>query len=107
MQHVRLKERRDQILTTLTYVEGQKREVEQNIEWKDATSQRRRRSLLNELHHWYLAAIDQVEKALARIPENRYGFCLACNSPVEPEWLDACPETEFCATCHGARETLA
>lgn len=103
----RLRERRDQILTTLTYVEAQQREVEENAEWKDASCERRRRSLLNELSHWYLGAMEKVERALARITENRYGVCLACNGPIEPEWLDDCPETDFCATCHEVREKVA
>lgn len=103
----RLRERRNQILTTLTYVEAQQREVEENAEWKDASCERRRRSMLNELNHWYLGAMEKVESALARIAENRYGVCLACNGAVEPEWLDDCPETEFCAACHEVREKVA
>jgi RNA polymerase-binding transcription factor DksA len=100
----RLRDRRNQILTTLSYVNEQRREVEQNTEWKDAAAQRRRRILLSELNHWYLAAIGQIEEALVRIADDTYGVCLACSAPIEPEWLDACPETELCVTCQQSRE---
>jgi RNA polymerase-binding transcription factor DksA len=94
-------------VNTLSYVEAQRREMEGNRQWKDASTERRRRSLLNELSHWYLGAMEKVERAQIRITENRYGVCLACNRPVEAEWLDDCPETEFCATCHEVREKMA
>ncbi|HWO40539.1 MAG TPA: hypothetical protein VNO43_01910 [Candidatus Eisenbacteria bacterium] len=99
----RLEKRRQQILATLSYVEEQRREVEHNTEWKDAASQLSRRRLLNDLRQWYLAAMRKVEKARARIPDDKYGLCLSCNSPIEREWLEACPETELCTTCQNLR----
>jgi len=99
----RLEKRKEEILATLSYVEEQRREVERNTEWKDTISQLSRRRLLSDLRQWYVRAIGQVEKARARIPDNSYGLCLICKSPVEPEWLEACPETDLCANCQNLR----
>jgi DnaK suppressor protein len=106
-QAARLNERRDQLLTTLSYVAEQTREVEQNTEWKDPAAQRRRRCLLDDLSHWYLTALGLVDDALGRLSDDSYGVCLACNAPVEAEWLEACPETEFCLTCQDLRDKVA
>jgi DnaK suppressor protein len=103
----RLMERRKQILTTLSYVDEQSREVEENTEWKDTAARRRRLRLLNELNHWYLAAIGRVEQALGRISDDTYGLCLDCSAPIEPEWLEVCPEAEVCVTCQESRDKVA
>jgi DnaK suppressor protein len=106
-QVARLREREAQVVATLAYVEEQKREVEQNTEWKDAMTRQKRQELLDELNRWYATAIEQVQKALGRISDGQYGFCGACNTLLEPEWLDACPESEFCPACAELREEAA
>jgi DnaK suppressor protein len=56
---------------------------------------------------WYVQVLDRmsehdrrqlelIDAARARLDENRYGFCLVCGRPVEPERLAALPETPLC-----------
>jgi RNA polymerase-binding transcription factor DksA len=101
---VKLSRRRDQILATLSYLAAQKKEVDENTEWKDAASQRRRQIFLSDLYGWYLVAIEQVERALARVPDNRFVLCMTCFQPIEPQCLEASPEAEFCMTCQRQQE---
>lgn len=43
--------------------------------------------------------LDRVKKALSRISSETYGTCLKCEGKIEPEVLDAAPESELCRAC--------
>lgn len=43
--------------------------------------------------------LDDVQAALRRMDEGRYGCCLACGGSVEPEYLRVVPQARFCLTC--------
>jgi DnaK suppressor protein len=47
-----------------------------------------------------LADIDQ---ALQRIQQGRYGTCLACGGPMGLQRLRALPEARYCISCSGRR----
>jgi RNA polymerase-binding transcription factor DksA len=76
----KLRERRREIELTLRHLERERLEVEQNTEWVDETAYRNRVMLLNRLTTWYREEIGQIEKALGRVKESRYGLCLAWNN---------------------------
>lgn len=42
----------------------------------------------------------EVEAALARMDEGRYGRCVTCSQPLTDARLDALPMTPLCASCH-------
>lgn len=42
------------------------------------------------------ATLAQVEAALARIAEGRYGYCEACGAPIAEGRLEARPWTPYC-----------
>ncbi len=44
-----------------------------------------------------------IEAALARIAEGRYGTCLACGGPLGLQRLRAIPEARYCLGCSGHR----
>ncbi len=46
----------------------------------------------------------EVEDALRRIEEGRYGRCEACGGPMGLQRIRAIPEARFCLTCSGTRE---
>jgi RNA polymerase-binding transcription factor DksA len=102
----RLIQRKDQVFRTLHYVEEQRKQVEKQKEWQDAIAKARRQHLLDYLSGWYRREINQVEKALARIHQNRYGSCMSCNSPIESEYLETFPEAEHCASCRDVQERM-
>jgi RNA polymerase-binding protein DksA len=42
------------------------------------------------------AAVADVERALERLDNGRYGVCLQCGRPIDDERLEARPEAEYC-----------
>jgi DnaK suppressor protein len=43
--------------------------------------------------------LDDLDRALARLAEGRYGACERCGSPITPERLTARPATPTCIRC--------
>jgi DnaK suppressor protein len=43
--------------------------------------------------------LEQVESALRRLANGRYGTCAGCGEDIEPERLEAVPYTDRCRTC--------
>lgn len=42
-----------------------------------------------------------IDAALARIQEGRYGTCLSCGGPMGLQRLRALPEARYCVACSG------
>lgn len=69
----------------------------------------RRRSAAQAEVHVKLAAsarmvLADVEAALQRIAEGRYGTCHLCRRPVERERLMIVPQARYCGRCQQVRE---
>lgn len=47
-----------------------------------------------------------IDAALARIAEGRYGTCLNCGGPMGLQRLRAIPEARYCIACSGHVHTL-
>ncbi|MET9142840.1 TraR/DksA C4-type zinc finger protein [Streptomyces sp. NPDC004042] len=45
-----------------------------------------------------------VEAALARMDEGRYGACHLCRGPIARERLEIVPQARYCARCQQVRE---
>ncbi|MFC4328489.1 TraR/DksA family transcriptional regulator [Streptomyces andamanensis] len=45
-----------------------------------------------------------VEAALARLDEGRYGACHLCRGPIARERLEIVPQARYCARCQQVRE---
>lgn len=45
-----------------------------------------------------------VRKALKRIEEEQYGFCIECDEPISEKRLEVAPETELCLDCQAYKE---
>lgn len=43
--------------------------------------------------------LTQVQAALKRFDEGKYGLCARCGNEINPERLKAIPYTTFCVTC--------
>ena len=46
----------------------------------------------------------QVDAALARLDQGRYGICARCGQEIAPERLDALPYAIYCITCQSQVE---
>jgi DnaK suppressor protein len=45
-------------------------------------------------------ALRDVQSALWRMDDGRYGQCVACSGPVELHRLEILPQTALCTACH-------
>jgi len=99
--------RRGQIVMTLRHLANEEKQVEQNTDWLDqATYESRVNLLLDRLSDWYATEIGQIDKAIERIENNLYGFCVACHQAIEEARLETAPEAEFCSVCEELRDGL-
>lgn len=48
----------------------------------------------------------EIEAALLRIQEGRYGRCLSCGGPMGLQRLRAIPEARYCVACSGQTHPL-
>lgn len=48
----------------------------------------------------------EIEAALTRIQEGRYGTCLNCGGPMGLQRLRAIPEARYCVACSGQARLL-
>lgn len=47
--------------------------------------------------------LDEIDAALERLAQGRYGLCQSCGGPIGHQRLRAIPEARFCMACCGAR----
>jgi DnaK suppressor protein len=45
--------------------------------------------------------LEEIDAALMRIHEGRYGTCLGCGGPMGLQRLRAIPEARYCVACSG------
>jgi DnaK suppressor protein len=66
--------------------------------WRDweTTAPPLSEAALRELH--------DIDNALQRIDEGRYGNCQACGGPMGMQRIRAIPEARYCVSCSGRRE---
>jgi RNA polymerase-binding transcription factor DksA len=100
----RLKSRRMEVEKTLGHLSTERRQVESNTEWLNYTAYKRRITLLDRITAWYRSEMAQIDKALTRVKDNRYGVCAACHKPIGVEQLELSPELEYCASCQSLHE---
>ncbi len=50
-----------------------------------------------------LRELEDIDAALERIEDGRYGACLACGGPMGLQRLRAIPEARYCLACSGQR----
>lgn len=51
------------------------------------------------LRERYEQRLEQIEKALGRLSDGKYGTCEQCGGQIEHERLEAVPYTTLCITC--------
>lgn len=55
---------------------------------------------LENLQKW----LAEVEAALQRLRDGKYGICVRCGKPINPERLSAIPTAACCVRCQARRE---
>jgi RNA polymerase-binding transcription factor DksA len=65
-----------------------------------------RANMLEALDGWYHKELHGVDNALARAWDSHFGICLGCNSEIDQNRLEKCPEAEFCLVCEGMKKWM-
>ena len=99
-----LKQRRVEIMMTREHLQKEQRVVDENQEWINQAARQSRVDLLADLDDWYVEEMAQIDAALCRLANGKYGICLACDAPIERQRLDTMPAAAFCAPCEKIRE---
>ncbi|MFN6976860.1 MAG: TraR/DksA family transcriptional regulator [Gemmobacter sp.] len=68
-------------------------------DWDDLATEREADEVLEGMGQSGLQEMRRIEAALGRIAAGDYGWCVRCGAAIEPERLDAVPETPFCRAC--------
>jgi RNA polymerase-binding transcription factor DksA len=100
----RLRSRRMEVEKTLGHLFTERHQVENNTEWLNYTAYKRRITLLDRVTAWYRSEMAQIDKALIRVKDNRYGVCAACHKPIGMEQLELSPASEHCPSCQSLQE---
>ena len=79
--------------------------VEANLAADPASSWRDWETMPSPLSESERRELSDIEQALRRIDQGRYGMCLSCGGPLGMQRLRAIPEARYCLTCSGQRET--
>jgi len=82
------------------------REAESN-DWVDRAVSVESEGLLHALAESERKELAEIDAALERIADKRFGFCETCGNAIPARRLEAVPEARTCVTCGEKRERLA
>jgi DnaK suppressor protein len=68
-------------------------------ELEESAQEERSARLLARLDDRGVAALEAIERALARVEVGEYGLCTECGQPIPAARLEAVPETPYCRDC--------
>ncbi len=73
----------------------------------DISRESERNGVLSALSRTADAELRQIDDALLRIEDGRYGTCASCGGPIEPQRLEVVPYAHRCIRCAEASESRA
>lgn len=94
--------RRGTILETARRAQGELealRGSERNPEFEEEAQREHEQYTLSLLGEVQRRQVAQIDLALARIEDGKYGLCNDCGAPIEPKRLEAVPFALLCAEC--------
>ena len=106
---VLLLERRRE-LSRLQVAHGEEQHALASVEegdWPDRAALHSGDEVLHRLTDQDRFALEEVDAALARLAEGRYGTCETCGIPIPSERLRALPEARRCIACEAASSSAA
>ena len=102
----RLIKRRDRIVNRVAQLDAERHQLDADRLLFDEETYQQRNNLLGYLASFHLREIDQLDEALKRIANGKYGICFGCQKQIEREWLESFSEAEFCFACHVIKERM-
>lgn len=70
-----------------------------SADFGDVSTQSEQNGLLTALSRTADAELKRIDDALQRLREGRYGTCVVCGEPIEPQRLEAIPHADRCIAC--------
>ena len=98
----RLIEERNEILESFSGQDEQMKKIVDNIEAgdeADRASERIDSTLLNSLSEASNRRLTQINNALERIKQGKFGICLECGKEIPQGRLEAIPYAALCIAC--------
>ncbi len=102
-----LTEQRDQILASLAEQSDEFKSLISSVESgdeADIASDVVDRNMLDSLGAQAAQRLELINNALARIPQGKYGLCLACGKEIPQARLEAIPYAFMCVDCKAQAE---
>jgi RNA polymerase-binding transcription factor DksA len=98
--------RRSKIVSILENLEFQEVKMRVRTLGQEEKIELTRLSMLDSLDDWYRRELIDLDNTLARLEKGNFGMCLGCSSTIDPNWLDAFPEAEFCRNCENLKKWM-
>lgn len=76
-----------------------KPQIEENPDLSDLADKRLHQEIIASWLSLLNHRLTQVQAALKRLDEGKYGICARCGNGINPERLKAIPYTTFCVSC--------
>ena len=73
----------------------------------DNPSTPRHEGVTRVLHTSASVALAEIDAALTRMEEGRYGQCVSCELPIDDERLAVLPMASLCMNCHYNRQNCS
>jgi len=102
-----LLQKKQQILETFTKNKsyGMEADGEATQDIADKAANSYTKEFLFSLSNSEREMLQQVDAALVRIAERRYGFCASCEEPMNLKRLEAVPWARLCISCQEQQES--
>ncbi|WP_330927348.1 TraR/DksA family transcriptional regulator [Candidatus Sororendozoicomonas aggregata] len=81
-----------------------KRQQAPSADWSEQAQERENDEVMDALGNETTLELNKINKALERIDECEYGYCLVCGDAISPARLEIMPFADLCIRCAQARE---
>ena len=94
----KLKLKKEELEQRLDKVEDSLRKTHAK-DWSEQAQERENEEVVEKLEETARIELNQINEALSRIENDRYGICDVCDTPIRPERLEVLPYTNRCFNC--------
>lgn len=116
MTEARIRAVRERLLGRRRELEARQQRVQHDLaraseplvaDFPDRALQTANDPVLEEIDEAALSEMAEIDVALARLDEGRYGICRNCHASIDPRRLAAVPHAVTCVPCTMAQAALA
>lgn len=96
-------ERRDELNARLKSI---KRDAtrKNSADWSEQAQERENDEVIDALGNEATIELRRINRALDRMKEDEYGYCIDCGAEIPEDRLEVMPYTDLCVKCAEARE---